>query len=108
MVGSFFQPKLVVVDTDFLKSLKKKEMICGYAEILKHALILDKKFFFWLNKNAKKIINKNNNNILKTAIIKSCKIKSKIISQDEKEKDLRMILNFGHTFAHAFEGAKNY
>ena len=56
----------------------------------------------------KKIINKKNKNILKTAIIKSCKIKSRIVSNDEREKNLRMILNFGHTFAHGFEGAKNF
>ena len=108
LIGTFYQPDFVLIDISLLKSLPRREMICGYAEILKHALILDKKFFFWLNKNATKIINKNINNILKTGIIKSCKIKSKIISQDEKEKDLRMILNFGHTFANAFEGAKNY
>ena len=62
----------------------------------------------WLTKNAKKIINNIDNNLLKTAIIRSCKIKSRIISRDEKERNLRMILNFGHTFAHGFEGAKNF
>ena len=83
-------------------------MICGYGEILKHSLILDRKFFLWLSKNAKKIINNQDKNILKIAITKSCKIKSKIVNKDEREKNLRMILNFGHTFAHGFEGAKNF
>ena len=56
----------------------------------------------------KKIINEKNNIFLKKAIIKSCKIKCKVVNKDEKEKNLRMILNFGHTFAHGFEGAKNF
>ena len=59
-------------------------------------------------KNGKKIINKKNNNYLTRAIFKSCKIKSQIVSRDENEKNLRMILNFGHTFAHGFESAKNF
>ena len=62
----------------------------------------------WLFKNGKKIINEKNSIFLKRAIVKSCKIKCKIVNKDEKEKDLRMILNFGHTFAHGFEGAKNF
>jgi len=108
LIGTFYQPDLVLTDISFLDSLNKREMICGYGEILKHSLILDKNFFLWLNKNGKKIINDKNKNILKTAIIKSCKIKSSIVKKDESEKNLRMILNFGHTFAHGFEGAKKY
>ena len=60
------------------------------------------------NKNAKKIINNEDNNLSKIAIMRSCKIKSKIVNKDERDKNLRMILNFGHTFAHGFEGAKNF
>ena len=56
LIGSFYQPKLVISDTNFLNSLPKKEMICGYAEILKHSLIKDKNFFNWLKKNSKKIL----------------------------------------------------
>ena len=108
LVGTFYQPDFVLIDTSILQSLPKREMICGYGEILKHSLILDKKFFLWLNKNAEKIINKESKNILKSAILKSCKIKTKIVKKDEREKNLRMILNFGHTFAHGFEGAKNF
>ena len=83
-------------------------MISGYGEILKHSLILDRRFFFWLSKNGKKIINKKNNTLLTNAIVKSCKIKSKVVDKEEQEKKLRMILNFGHTFAHGFEGAKKF
>ena len=107
LIGTFYQPNFVIIDTSLLKSLPYSEMIGGYGEILKHALILDKKFFFWLSKNAEMLIN-NNKKVLRTAIIKSCKIKSKIINIDEEENDLRMVLNFGHTFAHGFEGAKNF
>ena len=108
LIGTFYQPDFIISDPIVLKSLPQREIVSGYAEILKHALILDKKFFMWLSKNGKKIIEKKNKKFLISAIFKSCKIKSNIVSKDEKEKDLRMILNFGHTFAHGFEGAKNF
>ena len=108
LIGTYYQPNFVLSDVSMLKSLPQREIISGYGEVLKHSLILDKKFFFWLCKNGEKIIHKKNNNLLVNAIAKSCKIKSEIISKDEKEKNLRMILNFGHTFAHGFEGAKNF
>jgi 3-dehydroquinate synthase len=108
LIGTFYQPNFVLTDLSLLNSLPQKEIICGYGEILKHALILDKKFFLWLCKHGKKIINDKDSKLLKSAIIKSCKIKSNIINKDEKEKNVRMILNFGHTFAHGFEGAKNF
>ena len=108
LIGTFYQPDFILSDVSVLKSLPQREMISGYGEILKHSLILDRNFFFWLSKNGKKIIFKKNNIYIKQAIIKSCKIKSKIINRDEKEKNLRMILNFGHTFAHGFEATKNF
>ena len=108
LIGTFYQPDFILNDISTLNSLPHKEIINGYGEILKHALIADRKFFLWLLKNAKKIINKKDKNILKVAIVKSCKIKSQIVSKDEIEKNLRMVLNFGHTFAHGFEGAKNF
>ena len=108
LIGTFYQPDFVVIDTSVLNSLPKREIVCGYGEILKHSLISDRKFFFWLNKNAKKIIDKKDKKITKLSIIKSCKIKSRIVNLDEREKDLRMILNFGHTFAHGFEGAAGF
>jgi len=108
LIGTYYQPDFILSDISILKSLPQREMISGYGEILKHSLILDKKFFLWLFKNAKKIIYRKNNVFLKKAIIKSCKIKCKIVNKDEREKDLRMILNFGHTFAHGFESTKNF
>ena len=108
LIGTYYHPDFILSDISILKSLPQREIISGYGEILKHSIILDRKFFLWLFKNGKKIINEKNNIFLKKAIIKSCKIKCKVVNKDEKEKNLRMILNFGHTFAHGFEGAKNF
>ena len=107
LVGTFYQPKLVISDTTFLRSLPKREIICGYGEILKHSLIADKKFFNFLNKNVLKILNLKKYYIEKT-IYRSCKIKKKIVEKDEKEKGLRKILNLGHTFAHAYEASLGF
>ena len=107
LIGAFYQPKLVISDTSFLSSLPKKEMVCGYAEILKHAIIKDKKFFQWLDKNTKNILQKNKN-YLAYAIKKSCEIKMYFVTKDVNEKKLRMSLNFGHTFAHAIEVKNKY
>ncbi|MDA8822283.1 hypothetical protein N9N34_00950 [Candidatus Pelagibacter bacterium] len=82
-------------------------MICGYAEILKHSIIKDKKFFDWLKKNTKNILSKKSKE-LTYAIKKSCQIKIFFVNKDVNEKGLRMILNFGHTFAHAIEVKNNY
>ena len=107
LIGSFYQPRLVISDISFLNSLSKKEIICGYAEILKHSLIKDKNFFNWLKKNTRKILLKRAKE-LTYAIKKSCLIKMHFVSKDVNEKNLRMILNFGHTFAHAIEVKNNY
>ena len=107
LIGSFYQPKLVINDTSFLNSLPKKEMVCGYAEILKHSIIKDKNFFNWLKKNTKHILSKKIKE-LTYAVKKSCEIKIYYVSRDTNEKGLRMILNFGHTFAHAIEVKNNY
>jgi 3-dehydroquinate synthase len=107
LIGSFYQPKLVISDTSFLNSLSKKEMICGYAEILKHSIIKDQKFFNWLKKNTNKILLKKPKQLI-YAIKKSCQIKIYFVNKDLNEKNLRMVLNFGHTFAHAIEVQNNY
>jgi len=107
LIGSFYQPNLVISDINFLKSLPKRELVCGYGEILKHALITDKKFFSFLNKSGVDILNLKSPSIEK-AIHKSCSIKKKIIEEDEKEMNIRKILNFGHTFAHAYEATLGY
>jgi len=108
LIGTFYQPKLVVSDVELLKSLPQRELICGYAEILKHSLILKNNFFNWLTINSKQMLIDRNLNLLKQAIIKSCKIKLYFVNKDVYEKNIRMILNFGHTFAHAIEVQNNY
>ena len=107
LIGSFYQPKLVISDTEFLKSLSKREIICGYGEVFKHSLILNKSFFKYLNINSSKILSLESPFIEK-AIFESCKIKKEIVEKDEKEKHIRKILNFGHTFAHALEATLGY
>ena len=107
LIGSFYQPQLVLSDTNFLKSLPKREIVCGYGEIFKHALISSKNDFLFLDKNASHILNLKSPYIEK-AIHKSCLIKKKIVEADEKEKKLRKILNFGHTFGHSYEATLKY
>ena len=107
LIGSFYQPSLVISDINFLKTLPRRELICGYGEVLKHALISDKKFFSFLKKNGFKILDLKSPLIEKT-IFKSCSIKKKIVEVDEKEMGIRKILNFGHTFAHAYESTLGY
>jgi 3-dehydroquinate synthase len=107
LIGSFYQPSLVISDIIFLKSLPKREIICGYGEILKHAIIADKKFFNFLDINGSKILNLESP-FIERAIFKSCSIKKKVVEADEKELGIRKILNFGHTFAHAYEATLGY
>ena len=107
LIGTFYQPKLVISDISFLKSLPKREIICGYAEIFKHSLISNRTFFNFLNKNIKEIL-KFKSPYIEKSIYKSCIIKKKIVEKDFKEKNLRKILNFGHTFGHAYEASLGY
>tara|TARA_B110000037_G_scaffold205680_1_gene250823 strand:- start:231 stop:1337 length:1107 start_codon:yes stop_codon:yes gene_type:complete len=107
LIGAFYQPSLVISDIIFLKSLPKREVICGYGEILKHAIIADKKFFSFLDTNGSQILNLESPFIEK-AIFRSCSIKKKVVETDEKEIGVRKILNFGHTFAHAYEATLRY
>ena len=107
LIGSFYNPKVVISETEFLKSLPKREIICGYAEILKHAIIHDKSFFKFLKKNTNNLLSLDND-ILSKSINKSCKIKLNFTEKDFKESGLRMKLNFGHTFAHALEIQNKY
>ena len=107
LIGTFYQPSVVISDTIFLKSLPKREILCGYGEILKHAIISDKKFFSFLDLNGYQILNLKSP-LIEEAIFKSCSIKKKVVENDEKEMGIRKILNFGHTFAHAYEATLGY
>ncbi len=111
LLGTFYQPKEVLIDISLLRSLPKKEIKSGYAEIIKHALIKDYEFFCWLEVNADKLLNLNKS-ILERAIYKSIMIKLNYVLKDEKEflsnKNSRAMLNFGHTIGHAIESYYDY
>ncbi len=111
LLGTFYQPKSVLIDISVLNNLPKKEIRSGYAEIIKHALIKDYSFFCWLEKNAYKLINLEKS-ILEKAIYKSIMIKLYYVKKDEKEfllnHNSRAMLNFGHTIGHAIESYYEY
>jgi len=107
LIGSFMQPDIVLSDINFLTSLPKRELICGYGEIIKHAIINNKNSFNYLDKNIHNILKLKSPYIEKT-IANSCRIKKNIVEKDEKEKNFRKTLNLGHTFAHAYEATNNY
>jgi len=111
LIGTFYQPKTVLIDPSILSTLPKRELLSGYAEIVKHGIINDQKFFKWLEKNSNKLLNLNNK-IITEAIYKSILIKRKYVIKDEKEQlkniNSRAILNFGHTFGHALETYYKY
>ncbi len=108
LIGSFYQPKLVLIDVSFLNSLPRREMVCGFAEVLKHSLILNTNLFKLLEEKSNKILDNRELNLISLIIYKSCKVKLFFVKKDFKEKNLRMILNFGHTFAHAIEAESRF
>ncbi|CAL4324304.1 3-dehydroquinate synthase [Buchnera aphidicola] len=107
MIGTFWQPKVVIIDLFFLSTLSKRELLSGFSEVIKYAISFDKKFFIWLEKTFFRLINLEKKSLL-YCVKKCCKIKAKIVSLDEKEKNLRALLNFGHTYGHAIESCTNY
>ena len=111
LIGTFFQPNKVIIDISALKTLPIREIRSGYAEILKHAVIHNSKFYLWLCKNYSKIMTLEKKYITK-AIIESIKIKRFYVQKDEEEKLInnssRAMLNFGHTFGHALEAMNKY
>ena len=107
LVGAFYNPSLVIVSTYFLNTLSDEEFKSGLGEVVKYALIGNKKLRSIIEKNSQQIISRKES-VLKTIIEESIKTKSKIVTKDEKENGIRAILNFGHTFGHAIEAYKNY
>ncbi len=107
LIGSFYQPDLVVSDMNILASLPEREIICGYAEILKSSIIDSFNNFHYLDKNLKKIL-KLKSPFIERSIIRSCNLKKRVVEKDEKEKNYRKVLNLGHTFAHAYESTSGF
>lgn len=106
-IGTFYNPKIIYIDINMLKTLPEREFKSGIAEIIKYAIIKDYNFFQYLEKNINQILNRNEN-ILLYIIKKSCEIKSEIVENDFYETNNRKILNFGHTLGHAIENYFGY
>ena len=107
MIGAFYQPKVVLADTDTLKTLPARELSAGLAEVIKYGLIWDAEFFAWLEANMEKL-RALDADAISHAIYRSCEIKAQVVAQDEREGGIRAILNLGHTFGHAIESGMGY
>lgn len=107
IIGSFYQPRLVYINVNTLKTLPKRELQSGLAEVIKHGVIRDPDFLDYIDYNIKKIFNFEPD-ALQFMTKTNCRIKGGVVEQDEKESDLRAILNFGHTIGHAIETVQNF
>lgn len=107
-IGAFYQPKAVIIDTDFLSSLPEREFRAGLAEVIKYALIRDKAFFDYLCQHVEAILGRSSD-VLAYIIEVSCRTKIYFIEQDQFDQTgVRALLNFGHTFGHALESVLHY
>jgi 3-dehydroquinate synthase len=107
LIGAFYQPLAVIADTDTLATLPDRELRAGLAEVIKYGCVWDPLLFDWLDHNMPKLLARNVD-ALTYAISRSCEIKATVVAKDEREQNLRAILNFGHTFGHAIEAATAY
>jgi 3-dehydroquinate synthase len=107
LVGTFYQPRLVCIDTETLFTLPRREWHSGLAEVFKHALIRDETFFSWLEDEAERIVARDPG-IVRDLVYRAASIKADVVERDETEQGIRTILNFGHTFGHALERVAGY
>lgn len=107
LIGAFYQPQCVLIDTDTLNTLPDRELASGLAEVIKYGLIRDAKFFEWQEQNMSLLLARDPT-AFTYAIKRSCENKAEVVSQDEKESGLRATLNLGHTFGHAVETGVGY
>ena len=107
MVGAFYQPQAVVIDTATLHTLTSRELSAGLAEVIKYGLIHDEPFLAWLEDNIEQICQLDNQALIET-IERSCSAKAQVVSADERETGVRATLNLGHTFGHAIETEQGY
>jgi 3-dehydroquinate synthase len=107
MIGAFYQPKMVLADTDTLATLPARELAAGLAEVVKYGLILDRAFFDWLEANMQRLTARDEQ-ALTYAIRRSCELKAEVVAGDERESGARALLNLGHTFGHAIEAGLSY
>ncbi|NLW07917.1 MAG: 3-dehydroquinate synthase [Clostridia bacterium] len=107
LIGAFYQPAAVIADLDTLATLPPREMRAGLAEVIKYGVIADAAFFEYLEENIEKILT-GDRELLERVVLRCCAIKAEIVAADERENDLRAILNFGHSLGHAFEAVGGY
>jgi 3-dehydroquinate synthase len=107
MIGAFHQPQAVLIDTNTLGTLPKREFAAGLAEVVKYGLICDQPFYQWLHDNIERLLAREEG-ALAEAIERSCANKAKVVAADELEGGIRAILNLGHTFGHAIETDQGY
>lgn len=107
MIGAFYQPKAVIIDTDCLRTLPRRELSAGLAEVIKYGIIWDSAFFQWLENHVEALLALDSQ-LLTQAIMRCCSIKAEVVSQDETETGVRALLNLGHTFGHAIEAEQGY
>lgn len=107
MIGAFYQPRLVLADTDTLNTLAERELRAGLAEVIKYGLIRELDFLSWLETNLEALLARDAQ-ALSYAIHASCRIKAEIVALDEREDNIRALLNLGHTFGHAIETGMGY
>ncbi|GAB4170377.1 MAG: 3-dehydroquinate synthase [Geothermobacteraceae bacterium] len=107
LIGAFYQPKAVLIDVTTLKTLPEREFHAGLAEVVKYGVIRDRAFFTWLAQQREKILALHPETLVRMVEI-SCQTKADIVENDEKEKGLRAILNFGHTYGHVVETLSGY
>jgi len=107
MIGAFYQPQCVIADMDVLDTLDDRQLIAGFAEVIKYGLIRDLEFFEWLEKNMTLLLARDKQ-ALGYVIERSCQNKAEIVAEDEFESGIRAILNLGHTFGHAIETGMGY
>src|SRR5690606_2629372 len=108
MVGAFWQPQAVVIDTHTLDTLPDREYRAGLAEVVKYGVILDEAFFAWLEDHTD-AINRRDRDALEYLIARCCRLKADVVEADERETPgLRAVLNYGHTFCHAIEATTGY
>ncbi|HTQ01539.1 MAG TPA: 3-dehydroquinate synthase [Casimicrobiaceae bacterium] len=107
LVGAFYQPRAVLIDTDCLATLPPRELAAGLAEVIKYGAIKDAAFFAWLEANIGALVARDAG-ALAHAVYESCRTKAAVVATDEREEGERTLLNFGHTFGHAIENGVGY
>lgn len=107
LIGAFYQPRLVLVDTDTLKTLPEREFRAGLAEVVKYGVVFDSSFFEFLEQSVDAVLALERS-ALQRVILRCCQLKASVVEQDEKESGLRAILNYGHTLGHAIETGAGY